>query len=433
MRPPSARGLRTAYLVLVLFTVLAGDAWRYTISWWGFGVIALGISAVAVVLLVRHRKQWRLDSLPLPLLAFLALATVSIAWSYYPGSSAIGVATTWLTTITGVAVAIVYSWEELLRGLAIAIRIILAGSIVFELAVSLFVRHPVLPFWVDYGRTDDLPKLLYWSRNELFEVFDGGRIQGLPGNASTLAFIALLGAIVFGIELASRKVGEVLGITSLALSGVIMLLTRSATVTIALLAVAAVLGAVLLVRSVPARAKLGTGLAILGVAAAGIVTAVLLRGTLLPLLGKSDDLTNRVEIWSKVIELAQQRPVAGWGWVSYWTPWVPPFDDLLLVNGVQVMHAHNAWLDVWLQLGILGLVVLGALVLATAVRAWNIAADRPRPGGVEEQYGALPLLPLLLLAAILVQSVAESRLLVEYGWLLLTVVAVSTKMRRSQA
>ena len=79
-----------------------------------------------------------------------------------------------------------------------------------------------------------------------------------------------------------------------------------------------------------------------------------------------------------MIGLAQQRPVLGWGWVSYWPPWVPPFDDLISRNGVQVMHAHNAWLDVWLQLGIVGLIVVGALVLSTFVRAWLFAVDPPQ-------------------------------------------------------
>ncbi len=325
------------------------------------------------------------------------------------------------------AIAVCYSWQEVLRGLGIALRFILGLSIAFELFVSIFVRHPLLPFWVDYGRTDDLPLLLYWSRNELFEVFDGGRIQGIVGNASTLAMMSLLAAIVFTIQLLTRSVARWYGIAWLVVVAVTMLLTRSATITVALIVVGIVAGVVLLLRRLPVRARLGTGIAILVVAAAGVVGAVLARGQLLALLGRSEDLTNRVEIWSKVIELAQQRPVAGWGWVSYWVPWVAPFDDLLKVNGVQVMHAHNAWLDVWLQLGILGLIVFGALVLATIWRAWTWAVDRPLVHGTPSRYGALELLPLLLLVAILVQSLAESRLLVEYGWALLVIVAVKSK------
>ncbi len=39
----------------------------------------------------------------------------------------------------------------------------------------------------------------------------------------------------------------------------------------------------------------------------------------------------------------------------------------------------------------------------------------------------MSLLPLLLMVALLVQSVAESRLLVEYGMFLLVIVAVKTR------
>jgi O-antigen ligase len=93
------------------------------------------------------------------------------------------------------------------------------------------------------------------------------------------------------------------------------------------------------------------------------------------------------------------------------------------------MHAHNAWLDVWLQLGILGLIVFGALVLSTIIRAWIMAVtpvivSRESSGS----WSWLAMLPLLLLVAELVQSLAESRLLVEGGWIMLVVLAVKTKL-----
>lgn len=419
-------GIMTAYLVLVLFTALAGDAWRYTVSWWGFGVIVAGIGAVAVTLLIRDRAKWWGHGLPIPLVAFLVLATASIAWSFYPAASALGVLTTFVTTAAALALAVEYDWRGLLRGLDIALRLILALSILFELFVSVFVRHPVLPLWVRYDTAEPLPKLLYWSRNELFEVFDGGRIQGIVGNASTLAFMALLALIVFGVRLAAGDVRRAPGVAWLAIAVVTLLLTRSATVTVALVAVVLAAAAILVLRRIPGRAKFFTGLGMLAVLATGIVAAVLLRGPLLSLLGRSEDLTNRVDIWTKVLELAQQRPAAGWGWVSYWPPWVPPFDDLLLVNRVQVMHAHNAWLDVFLQLGVLGLIVFGALVLSTTTRATLMAIDAPR------DRRAITMAPFLLMVALIVQSFAESRLLVEYGWLLLVLIAVTTRTDRRE-
>ena len=424
---------RQAFLLVALFTLLAGDAWRYSISWFGWGAIALLVVIAAVVLLVQQRDSWRVAALPYPLLAFLLVATASIAWSFYPGASALGVLSTWATVAVAVAIAVTFSWSEILHGLGLVLRVILGASLLFELVVSVFVRHAVLPFWVDYG-SGDIPKLLLWSRNELFEVLDGGRIQGIVGNASTLAMIAAIAVVVFGVQLAVNERRRPVTIGWLAVAALTLAMTRSATITLALVAVAIVLVAALLVRraSTPRRRAVTLG-GILIVLVGAVTAGLAFSAQLLGLLGKSDDLTGRLGIWEKVIALAQERPVQGWGWVSYWVPWVAPFDDLAFRNGVRQLHAHNAWLDLWLQVGILGLIVFGALVVSTAVRSWFVAVDRSElAAGVAGRYSALSLLPIMLLVLLVVQSVAESRLLLEYGLTLLVVIAVKTKRSERQ-
>ena len=100
---------------------------------------------------------------------------------------------------------------------------------------------------------------------------------------------------------------------------------------------------------------------------------------LLDLFGKSEDLTGRFDIWASVTGLAAQRPWFGWGWVGYWAPWVEPFDDLAVRKGVTYLQAHNAWLDVWLQLGIVGRGRCSRrIVIGTLWRCWFLAVDRPR-------------------------------------------------------
>jgi exopolysaccharide production protein ExoQ len=427
---------RAGFLTLLAFTLLAGDAWRYTISWYGFAALAVFLAACSVALLVRHRGSWSIGSLPIPLLAFLALATVSLAWSFYPLSTALGVFVALITATAAIAAAVVFSWPELLRALGTALRIILGLSMLFELVVSLIVRQPVLPFWVEYP-DGKLPLMLFWSRNWLF---DGGPIQGIVGNSSLLAFAALLGVIVFGLQLAGRTVGRMSGWFWMIVAVAIIALTRSATIYAALAVLAFVVLSVLLVRRARRRAPVYAG--ILVVVGAGVASVALFGDRLLPLVGKSSDLTGRLGIWDKVIGLAAERPVAGWGWVGYWTPWAEPFDDLVVRNGVLQLHAHNAWLDVWLQLGILGLIVFGALVLTALVRSWILATERRHelPGRLRAAAGpselaaaarppftVISLLPLLLLLALLVQSLAESRLLLEYGLFLLVVIAVKTR------
>lgn len=406
---------RTGFLVLLVFTLLAGDAWRYSVSWYGFGVLAVALTVASVALIVRRRPS--LKSLPVPLLAFLALATLSLAWSFYPGSSALGLLATLLTVTSAVAVAVSFTWDEILGALGVALRLILGLSLLFELVVSLIVRQPILPFWVEYPE-GKLPLLLLWSRNLLLE---GGPIQGIVGNSSLLAFAALLAIIVFSLQLAQRR--RLSGWVWLVVAVVVTALTRSATIYVALVALAFVLLAVWLVRRARRPGLVYSGIA--AVVVAGVVGVLLVGQKLLPLVGKSEDLTGRTEIWQKVIDLAVQRPVTGWGWISYWVPWAEPFQDYIVRRGVVQLHAHNAWLDVWLQLGILGLIVFGALVLVALLRSWRLATVAPG--------NAASLLPLLLLVALLVQSLAESRLLVEYGLFLLVLIAVKTKSDRADA
>jgi len=425
--------VRSAFLVLLTSILLAGDAWRYAAGWWVYGVIAAGLVLFSVLMLIVHRDRWRPAGLPFALVAFLVLATASLAWSFYPAATALGLLSTWMTTIVAIWLAVGYRWQEILKGLGTTLRLVLGLSMLFELFVSLVLRRPILPLFaqpgVDYASYETIPKMLYWSRNELFEVLDGGRIQGIVGNANHLGMMALFGLIVFAIQFADRSVRRPSAFGWLVVAAGILLLTRSATVAVALAAVAvAVVAALLVRRARTGRARRLTFAGIFAAIAAASALAIAFQGVLLGLLGRSTDFTGRTGIWEKVIDLATQRPAFGWGWVSFWMPWAPPFDDLAFRNGVRQLQAHNAWLDIWLQLGIVGLVVVAALVVPAAIRSWTFAIDRPPTApGRTGAYTAWSLLPLSLLVVLVVQSVAESRLITEYGWALLLVVATKTK------
>ena len=81
--------------------------------------------------------------------------------------------------------------------------------------------------------------------------------------------------------------------------------------------------------------------------------------------------------------------------------------------GVLAAHAHNAFLDSWLQLGLIGLALLLAMVLLLFGSAWRLV-ERANWG---DTY--IPLGWALLTAGLVLQALTESRLLVEGGWFLL--------------
>jgi O-antigen ligase len=429
----TSRGFRVGYPAIVLFTLLAGDAWRYTIGWIGWGALVLVLAGFGVALLVRSRSSWTIGTLPYPLLAFLLLATLSIVWSFYPSATLLGLAGLFATAVPAIGVAISFSWPGLLAALATAVRAILGLSFAFELYVSLIHRAPILPLipqpGIVYSQLNPVPEMLYWSRNQLFEVFSGGKIQGIVGNSVLLSFVALIGIIVFSLRWAARSSGPRSSIFWLAIAGLALAFSRSATVIAALVVVAIVAGAVVLLRrATTARVRRVTSASIVGGIVALAAIAVVFQKQLLAVLGKSEDLTGRLDIWATVINLAQQRPVIGWGWVSQWVPWVAPFDTLVFRNGVRQLHAHNSWIDIWFQLGVLGLVVFGALVLSTLVRSWLLAIDHPQRSALRPlPFAVESMLALLVLTALLVQSLAESKLLVEFGLFFLVLAAVKTK------
>jgi O-antigen ligase len=414
------RDRRVALAAVTMFTLLSGDAWRYSITWFGWGVVAVGIIVGWAAVAVRRRVELR--RIPIALGTLLGLMAASLIWSYYPGATALGLIATGATAFIGIVMAHTVSLEQLLRALGVALRWIIGLSLAFELVVATVFRRPVLPLWVSYD--EPIPRAFYWSRGLLFE---GGRIQGIPGNANLLAFAALIAVIVFAIQLAERRVGLAAGWGWLGAALLTLALTRSSTVIVAGLVAVVALVVLIVARRLSPRGQL-TLFGVTALAAGGAVAlALVFQQQLLALLGRSDDLTGRLDIWGAVTALIEQRPVLGWGWVSYWAPWVEPFDDLVIIRGVRYLQAHNAWLDVLLQLGWIGLIVFTILIVTTGARVLSWSVDAPL--GDHAPTPALQLLPALLLTVLLVHSLAESRLLIEAGFVLLVYLATASRLR----
>src|SRR3546814_17358381 len=83
------------------------------------------------------------------------------------------------------------------------------------------------------------------------------------------------------------------------------------------------------------------------------------------------------------------------------------------------MQARSMWLDAYLQLGIIGVVLLAGAYLAFIWRAWFFAIDRPRFDlRADRPYSPLTLLPTLFATLLLVQGISESGPLLVWGWML---------------
>ena len=141
------------------------------------------------------------------------------------------------------------------------------------------------------------------------------------------------------------------------------------------------------------------------------------RRSVFELLGKSPDMTHRSDIWRKVLSLISQRPLEGWGFTGVWVPGTKPLDKLVVINGETYYQAHNAYLDMWLQLGAVGLILFLILLVRTFIKTWRLGVHHSNP---------LYLWPMLILVTQLVRGVTESRLLIQSAMFILILFAVKS-------
>jgi exopolysaccharide production protein ExoQ len=418
VREKTGHLLLRAWCIFVLASMLAGVGWVNVLGDAGAGVlmISAGVLSVIAWVVIRPPFQWR--RLPWFAVAYVAWAALSLTWSAWLGTSVL----TWLllalTSLQGLFVAAMLTWREIVRAVASALKWVLGLSLLFELAVSLFVQGPLLPGFVLPDPSVDYDPIVYWSRDNLF---DGGRLQGLMGNANLLGPVALLGIIVFAIRFAARAPRRVLLIGWIALAAFLYVRAASATAFLAgVLALIVLITVLLMRRTRRPGERTRWYIAYAVIAIGGGLALWFFRDALFRAVGRESDLTGRQGIWQAVLERANERPVVGWGFATPWLPSEPLFDRWIVDHGETVMQAHNMWLDVYLQLGIIGVVIFAAALLAFIWRAWFFAVDRPRWDlRADRPYSPLTLLPTLVGAILLVQGVAESTPLLMWGWMFL--------------
>lgn len=87
-------------------------------------------------------------------------------------------------------------------------------------------------------------------------------------------------------------------------------------------------------------------------------------------LGKDATLTGRTDVWDAVFELIGQKPSLGWG---YRAMWVPTDSETVWINAHSgdwgAPSAHNAFIEVTLELGLLGLASLMLIIVHAFWRA----------------------------------------------------------------
>ena len=136
---------------------------------------------------------------------------------------------------------------------------------------------------------------------------------------------------------------------------------------------------------------------------------------LLLLAGRESTLSGRTEIWKQVWRFILQRPNLGWGYAAFWRGVDGQSFNVVAALRFVVFHAHNGFLEIWLELGLLGLVLFGLSYFRAWRKLWPVLRSEDMDRGIWMAS---------ILVLILICSLDENTLLTFNG--LLWVLYVST-------
>lgn len=401
-QPRTTAALTTtgAGLVVIAFAVqqLAG--------WPGYIAALLLLDALLLLSLWARRDEieWNWAILPITLLTYLAWVGMSTIWSGYQRLTLVSFGYLLLVTLVGVYIGLSRDTIQIIRSFGDVFRAVLLASIVLETLSGIIFDAPLRVLNVEG------------------ELAFGGPISGLVDTRNQLGLLAVLAIVTFLIEWRTRSIRRDVAIPSLALAVGTLVFTRSpvvAMVAVVVLAATAVLYGIRRLR--PERRQVAQYV-VLGVLAVGAALAWALRAPIIALFNATGELQFRLELWQSVLDFVPVHVLEGWGWAGIWNERVPPFSVLTPTAGRPHDSALNALVDLWLQVGAIGVFLFLALVGFAFVRSWLLAGRR---------RSVVYTWPALVLVALITVSVAESAILTQAGWLLFVICAVKASAELS--
>ena len=401
------RSARLAHALATIGILLGAASFflQRTLGWAGFlAAVVTALVLMALSFLARQDEiSWR-ALLPISLLVFLIWSAATLVWSGYKWATVGGLAYLVAFTLIALFVAISRDTIQIVRAFGDVLRAVLGASLFIEVFSGILIDRP-LPFLGVHGNLGTL-----------------GPISGIEPSRDQLGLVAIIGAISFVTEHRTRSVPRLTSVASLVVAGLCIVFTQSPVIAFAVVMVGVAAAVIYGVRRVRPERRRAWQFVVLGLATVGFGLLGVFRGPIVRLFNASGDLNYRLDLWRQVIALIGFNPLQGWGWVGAWRTEVFPFTALSSVPDRPADTALNAFLDVWLQLGIIGLIVFIGMIGLAFTRSWLLAGAR---------RSVVYAWPAATLVALIIVSLAESSILVEFGWMTFVICCVKASQELS--
>ncbi|WP_396668654.1 O-antigen ligase family protein [Microbacterium sp. R86528] len=398
-------GFARAYSLTVLGSVFASYLIEHTAGRVTYVTIIVGLCAIGIAVMVARRRELSiLRLMPTTLLLFLGWALASTYWSTDGTQTFVNWVSLAAIALLAVVIGHIRDTLQTVRALGDVLRVLLSLSLATEVLSGVLLDTP----FSFIGVQGNLAQL--------------GPIQGIFGTRNMLGFVAVLAVITFLIEYRTQSVRVGLSLYSVILAGTLAAFSDSPTVFAIAIGTGAAVGALALVRHTRPEHRTAVQLSLGAAVVLALLIGYFARHPIIRFLGAGTDFSLRVDLWNLMVDLVRFHPVEGWGWFGPWAKTEFPFNAI----NVQLDETHatglNAYFDVLLQLGWVGVILFAAFAGIALVRAWMVASERR-----SVVYAWTP----LILVTLLIDSIFESFTLTGLGWLMLVLCAVRAGQSRS--
>lgn len=384
-----------AMVVLTTSVLLAGlpvDWFRTRVDVVDEGNLKLVVAWLLLMLLGVLRVIGSLDSvlrvikLETTIFAFSGLALASLFWSADIGETIRQATILIAIAFYGVYLILRFQLVQIVRLLAVTFTINAACSFLFVFAFPAYGLSPAGQ-WIG----------VYYQKNAL-------------GFAATLAMPLLIVAARMTPRVRLVFYGAAVG------HGVLLFFSESKTMYVAGFGSVVLLGVYRLFRG---RRTL-RGAVLLSLAGSSLFTIAFATaniGILAKWLDKDVSLTGRVPLWEDLIPVVLERVALGHGYRAAFGGYFSPVHEIWIKHTWQPPHAHNGLFHIWLELGLVGLVLFLIGFFRAVKRAIHAVNLVP---------GAIGLWPLAFLSTSLLVSITESGITAtEIGWLMYVVAVLA--------
>jgi exopolysaccharide production protein ExoQ len=307
------------------------------------------IDFAVVILCFFHGRQFiRVASQQPLILAFMAWGILSLAWSDNPQLTVRRTAGLVCTTALGFFLGMRFELRVFLKMLAWTFAIVMFASVV---TVVLF---PSLGIMAD---------------------LDGHGWRGVYTQKNELARMVGLALVVFTCLLWESRRNRLVYVVPLALGFGLIVLSRSMTGLI-VTTLTLFFGFYRRLRLRPAQSMALFTIVLFF----GFGVTVFLQNHMDPvfaLIGRDSTLTGRTALWRLGTAAALKRPLLGAGWDVFWAG--PEGDTIRSLVGWEAPHAHNAFIDMTLNVGLIGLAIFLVALFDCFRRAVRYSQEPGRP------------------------------------------------------